>query len=200
MCGFPRSTWALAFHDATQSSAVPPREDYWALGPMPWALTSTQCDLRMSALRISTDPAAFDRDLIHRYLHDHSYWARGIPRDVVERAIDHSLCFGGFVDARQVAFARMVTDRATFAYLADVFVLPECRGRGYGKQLVAAVLAHPDLLGLRRIMLATRDAHGLYAAFGFAPPAMPETLMERRDPDVYLRAAPMAPTAGEGRR
>ena len=153
----------------------------------------------MSVLQITTDHAALDVDLIHRYLHDHSYWARGIPRADVEQAIKHSLCFGGFVDGRQVAFARMVTDRATFAYLADVFVLPEWRGRGYSKQLVAAVLAHPELQGLRRIMLATRDAHGLYAAFGFASPAMPETLMERRDPDVYLRAVVERPAGAIAR-
>lgn len=147
----------------------------------------------MPAFRITTDPATFDHALIHRYLSEESYWARGIPRATVERAIANSLCFAGFLGERQVAFARMVTDRATFAYLADVFVVADCRGGGYGKQIVAAVLDHAELQGLRRIMLATRDAHGLYAGFGFAAPTMPETLMEKRDPDIYLRAA--APTA-----
>jgi GNAT superfamily N-acetyltransferase len=150
----------------------------------------------MRNLRISTDPTTFDLALIHRYLSEESYWARGIPRATVDRAIANSLCFAGFLGDRQVAFARMVTDRATFAYLADVFVLPEFRGAGYGKQIVAAVLAHPELQGLRRVMLATRDAHGLYAGFGFGAPTMPETLMEKRDPDIYLRAAATAVPLG----
>ncbi|HEY1588580.1 MAG TPA: GNAT family N-acetyltransferase, partial [Rhodanobacter sp.] len=126
--------------------------------------------------------------LIHRFLSTEAYWSRGIPRATVERAIAGSLCFGGHLDGRQVAFARVVTDGATFGYLADVFVLPEHRGQGYAKTLTAAVMAHPQLQGLRRFSLATSDAHGLYAAFGFAASAQPQTLMEKLDPDVYTRA------------
>lgn len=139
----------------------------------------------MDTLRIITDRQALDRDLIHRFLSEQSSWARGIPREVVERAIDHSLCFGGFIGADQVAFARVVSDFATFANLVDVFVLPAHRGRGHAKALMGAVFGHPDLQGLRRFTLATSDAHGLYAAFGFSAPKRPETLMERYAPDVY---------------
>ena len=141
------------------------------------------------ALRISTERDELDVDLIHASLSE-TYWARGIPREVVERAIAGSLCFGGYLGDRQVAFARVITDGATFGYLSDVFVLPERRGCGYARALVAAVLAHPDLQGLRRLMLATRDAHALYAGFGFAAPAKPEMLMERLDPDIYSRTSP----------
>ena len=141
------------------------------------------------ALRISTERDELDVDLIHAFLSE-TYWARGIPREVVERAIAGSLCFGGYLGDRQVAFARVITDGATFGYLSDVFVLPERRGCGYARALVAAVLAHPDLQRLRRLMLATRDAHALYAGFGFAAPAKPEMLMERLDPDIYSRTSP----------
>jgi len=137
------------------------------------------------ALDISTDPARLDVDLIHRFLSEQSTWAQGIPRATVERSIAHSLCFGGYLDGAQVAFARVVTDRATFAYLVDVFVLPRQRGRGHSKALMAAVLAHPELQGLRRFSLATSTAHGLYAQFGFTAPARPQTLMERLRPDAY---------------
>ncbi len=143
----------------------------------------------MDTLRISTDRHDLDVGLIHRFLAEDAYWCRGIPRAVVERAIDGSLCFGGYIDGvGQVAFARVITDGATFAYLADVFVLPEHRGHGYGKQVVAAALQHPRLQGLRRFMLATFDAHALYAQFGFTPPARPDRLMERLDSDIYARA------------
>lgn len=140
-----------------------------------------------ATLRISTDKRELDVDLIHRFLSTEAYWSRGIPRATVERAIAGSLCFGGYLDGRQVAFARVVTDSATFGYLADVFVLPEHRGQGHAKALVAAVMAHPQLQGLRRFSLATSDAHGLYAGFGFAAPARPQSLMEKLDPDVYTR-------------
>jgi len=139
----------------------------------------------MGALQVSTDKDRLDIGLIHRFLATEAYWSRNIPRATVERAIAGSLCFGGYLDGQQVAFARVVTDGATFGYLADVFVLPEHRGRGHAKTLVTAVMAHPELQGLRRFSLATSDAHGLYAAFGFAPPARPETLMEKLEPDVY---------------
>lgn len=140
----------------------------------------------MSALRVSTDNAELDLPLIHRFLSTEAYWSLGIPEETVARAVAGSLCFGGYVEGvGQAAFARVVSDFATFAYLADVFVLPAHRGHGYGKQLVAEVLAHPQLQGLRRFMLATSDAHGLYAQYGFEAPAKPQTLMEVSRPDIY---------------
>jgi GNAT superfamily N-acetyltransferase len=150
----------------------------------------TSTDSTEGQLRISTRREELDVDMIHRYLSGEAYWSRGIPRATVERAIAGSLCFGGYLDgAGQVAFARAVTDGATFAYLADVFVLPAQRGRGYGKRIVEAVMAHPQLQGLRRFMLATSDAHGLYAAHGFAAPGSPGTLMEVLRPGIYRPAA-----------
>ena len=142
----------------------------------------------MDALQVTTDKDRLDIGLIHRFLSTEAYWSRGIPRATVERAIAGSLCFGGYLDGRQVAFARVITDGATFGYLADVFVLPERRGQGHAKTLMASVMAHPKLQGLRRLSLATSDAHELYAAFGFAAPTRPQTLMEKLDPDVYTRA------------
>ncbi|MGE4457827.1 MAG: GNAT family N-acetyltransferase [Stenotrophomonas acidaminiphila] len=133
----------------------------------------------MGGLRISTDKGELDVPLIHRFLSTGAYWSPGVARETVERAIAGSLCFGGYLDgAGQVAFARVITDAATFAYLADVFVLPAHRGRGHAVQLMDAVVAHPQLQGLRRFMLATLDAHGLYARYGFVAPARPERLME----------------------
>ena len=126
-------------------------------------------------IEIRTD--GMDIDTIHRYLSEESYWAKGIPRDVCERAIASSLCFGAFDGGMQVGFARAVTDYATFAYLADVFVLPSHRGRGISKQILQAVMTHPGLQGLRRWHLVTRDAHSLYAQFGFAPLDAPERHM-----------------------
>jgi GNAT superfamily N-acetyltransferase len=124
--------------------------------------------------------------LIHQFLSIQSTWAKNIPLATVERAIENSLCFGGFVGNEQVAFARVISDFATFANLVDVFVLPAHRGNDYSKQLMQAVMAHPQLQGLRRFTLATGDAHGLYAQFGFATPSRPQSLMERYVPDVYL--------------
>ena len=134
---------------------------------------------------IDDDAARLDLDLIHRYLSEDSYWARGIPREVVERAVTHSLCLGVYAGSEQVGFARVVSDRATFAYLADVFVLPAHRGQGLSKRLMAAVTAHPALQGLRRWLLATADAHGLYRQHGFTALARPERFMERRPPIAY---------------
>jgi GNAT superfamily N-acetyltransferase len=136
---------------------------------------------------ISTDVARLDIDLIHGFLST-SYWARGRRRTVIERAIHNSLCFGVYLDRRQVAFARVVTDRAVFAYLMDVFVLPEYRGRGISKTLLRTILDHPDLQNLRVFLLVTRDAHGLYEKFGFRPLAQPDHVMELRDPDSDSRA------------
>jgi GNAT superfamily N-acetyltransferase len=139
----------------------------------------------MSQFEISSEPARLDMAVVHGYLSEQSTWAVGMPRALLERAVANSLCFGGYLDGRQIAFARVVSDRATFANLVDVFVLPEYRGRGYSKALMAAVLAHPELQGLRRFMLATADAHGLYAQFGFTAPLRPASLMERYFPDIY---------------
>jgi len=138
---------------------------------------------------ITTDKSRLDIPLIHRFLAEQSTWAQGIPLATVRKAIEHSLCFGGFTDGRQIAFARVISDYSTFANLVDVFVLPEHRGRGHSKALMQAVLAHPELQGLRRFTLSTSTAHGLYAQFGFTPPLKPQTQMERFAPDVY-RAAP----------
>jgi GNAT superfamily N-acetyltransferase len=136
---------------------------------------------------LSTDPARLDIDLIHRYLSEESYWARNIPRAVLEKAVANSLCFGIYHGTGQVGFARMTTDRATFAYLADVFIVSAHRGKGLSKWMMECILAHPDLQGLRRMMLATRDAHGLYAAFGFKPLDKPEPFMQLHRPDVYAQ-------------
>jgi GNAT superfamily N-acetyltransferase len=116
-----------------------------------------------------------------------SHWAQNIPREVVDRSIEGSLCFALLDGACQVGFARVVTDRATFAYLGDVHVLPELRGQGLGKWLIDCVMQHPELQGLRRWLLVTRDAHDLYAPVGFTPLKSPDSHMERHDPDVYLR-------------
>jgi GNAT superfamily N-acetyltransferase len=141
----------------------------------------------MEQLRISTNAQDLDVPLIHRFLSEELAWAQGIPIETVHTSILHSLNFGGFLGASQVAYARVVSDRATFAYLVDVFVLKEHRGKGYSRALVGAVIAHPQLQGLRRFMLATSDAHGLYAKFGFAPSSRPQTLMEKYVPDAYLQ-------------
>jgi GNAT superfamily N-acetyltransferase len=138
---------------------------------------------------ITTDAARLDVTAIHAYL-SHSYWSPGIPLRLVQRAIDHSLCFGLFHRGEQVGFARVISDRASFAYLADVYVLEAHRGQGLSKWLIEVVRAHPDLQGLRRFLLATRDAHGLYRQFGFKELTSPSMLMEVLDPDVYQRAAP----------
>lgn len=139
-------------------------------------------------MQISTQLDMMDVPLIHRFLSQESTWARGIPLETVRKSLANSLCFGGFVGSAQIAFARVISDFATFANLVDVFVVPEYRGRGYSKQLMAAVVSHPELQGLRRFTLATSDAHGLYAAYGFKPLARPHTFMERYDPEVYVRS------------
>ncbi|HKW14655.1 MAG TPA: GNAT family N-acetyltransferase [Candidatus Krumholzibacteria bacterium] len=134
---------------------------------------------------ISTDPALLDLPMITEYL-AHSYWAEGIPLDVVERAVQGSLCFGIYEGAKQVGFARCVTDAATFAYLADVFVIESHRGRGLSRWLMEVIVSHPDLQGLRRFSLVTRDAHGLYEKFGFTPLSKPEGHMEIVRRGIYL--------------
>ena len=128
-------------------------------------------------LEISTDKQRLDIDSIHRFLSESAYWAIGRPREVVQRAVDNSLCFGAYHDGRLVGFARVVTDYATFGWLADVFVVEAHRGQGVGKALVQAVEDHPDLQGVR-LLLATKDAHKLYAQYGFEP-VPPDRYMQR---------------------
>ena len=149
--------------------------------------------LQQNGFTVSTDPARLDVDAVHATL-SQTYWAEGIPRDVVERSLRGSLCFGLYAleeeGERQVGFARVITDAATFAYLCDVYVLPEVRGRGLGKLLMRAVFEHPDLQGLRRFNLVTRDAHELYRQFGFAEIKNPDRHMEIVRPDLYKKPAP----------
>ena len=130
---------------------------------------------------ISTDPALLDLDLVHRFLSEEAYWSSGVDRETVERSIEHSIAFGLYRGAEQVGFARVVTDRAAIAYLADVFVLSDERGGGLGKWLVETVLSHPDLRDLRVFFLGTADAHSLYERYGFRP-VDPARMMERRGP------------------
>lgn len=124
----------------------------------------------------SSDPGRVDVEVVHGYL-SRSYWAEGIPRETVERSIEGSMCFGVYGPSGQVGFARVVTDRATFGYLADVFILEEHRGAGLGKALMEFIMAHPDLQGLRRFMLCPRDAHSLYEKFGFRVADRPQNVM-----------------------
>jgi GNAT superfamily N-acetyltransferase len=139
----------------------------------------------MKTLAITFDPARVDRDRVHGWLSREAYWSIGIGRDVFERALDHSLAASAFADGEQVAFARVVTDRATYAWLCDVFVAASARGQGVGTRLIEAIVGHPDLQGLRRWALRTRDAHDLYRRFGFTELADPQRSMERHNPDIY---------------
>lgn len=133
---------------------------------------------------VSTDPDRLDIPAIHAYL-SNSYWSPGIPIDIVQRAINGSLCFGLFHHGNQIGFARVISDRATFAYLCDVYVLDDYQKQGLGEWLMEVIVAHPDLQGLRRFVLVTRDAHGLYQRFGFRPLARPEGYMEIHRANVY---------------
>lgn len=141
---------------------------------------------RRGEIFISTDGSLLNLDLIHNFL-THSYWAFGIPPETVARSIENSLCFGIYESDRQVGFARVLSDYATYAYLADVFVLEEHRGRGLGNWLMECIVAHPALQGLRRWSLVTRDAHKLYARFGFTQLEAADRWMERHDPKVYAK-------------
>jgi GNAT superfamily N-acetyltransferase len=135
---------------------------------------------------VSTDPSRLDISVIHPFL-NRSYWAEGIPREIVQRSILHSLCFGAYRGNEQVGFARVISDHATYAYLADVFVVEAERGRGIGKLIMRCIMSHPELQGLRRWSLLTRDAHGLYRQFGFTDPKAPERAMEISNPDAYKK-------------
>ena len=144
-------------------------------------------ELRRENFLLSTDPERLDLAVIHAFLSG-SYWAKGIPRELVARSIQNSLCFGVYSDGQQVGFARVISDFATYAYVADVFVLAPFRGQGLGKWIMESILAHPRLEQLRRWNLVTKDAHGLYEQFGFRAPKRPENYMERYDEDVYERS------------
>ena len=146
----------------------------------------THIEHRRDDFLVTTDPARLDLDFIHAYL-VRSYWAEGIPRETVDRSIANSLCFGVYEGDIQVGFARVITDCATYAYLADVFVIESYRGRGLSKFLMECIVKHPELQGLRRWVLGTRDAHELYAKYGFKPLANPDRFMELHDPEVYER-------------
>jgi GNAT superfamily N-acetyltransferase len=136
---------------------------------------------------ISTAKELLDIQIIQDYLANDAYWAKGIPISIVEKSIENSLCFGVYDQEReQVGFARVISDYATYAYISDVFILEAQRGKGLAKWLMECIMAHPDLQGLRRWNLATRDAHGLYARYGFTPLRFPERWMEITNPDVYL--------------
>ena len=141
----------------------------------------------MEGYEISTDAARLDLDALHGALR-RMYWCEGIPRELLAKAIENSINFGVYTATNElVAFARIITDRATFAYLGDVYVLENHRGRGLSKRLMEAVTAHPELQGLRRFLLVTRDAHGLYEQFGFTRPANPDGIMEIARPGLYKR-------------
>lgn len=142
-------------------------------------------EIKNGEFTISTDKSRLQFDVIYRFLIEESYWSQGRTREQTERAIEHSLCFGLYQGDRQIGFARVVSDFATFAYLGDVFVLEEFRGRGLSKWLMETIVEYPDLQGLRRWLLATRDAHGLYKQYGFAPLRFPDRWMEKTAPDAY---------------
>jgi GNAT superfamily N-acetyltransferase len=136
---------------------------------------------------ISDDPKRLNVDAIHAYL-VRSYWAAGVPREIVARSLEHSLCIGVYTaEGQQVGLARVISDYTTFAYLCDVYILEEHRGRGLSKALMRAVTSHPRLQNLRRFNLLTQDAHGLYRQFGFSVPTKPDRYMEKLDPDVTRR-------------
>jgi GNAT superfamily N-acetyltransferase len=136
---------------------------------------------------ISTDPSKLDLVYIHHFLSHHSYWAENIPLETVKKSIEGSLCFGVYDNQVQIGFARLITDLATFGYLADVFIGQDFRGRGLGIWLVETILSHPRLQGFRNWQLATRDAHWLYEKYGFKKLENPDLIMRKNDPDVYKR-------------
>lgn len=133
----------------------------------------------------SSDKTKLQLNVIHTYLSKESYWAQNIPFDIVKKSMEGSICFGIYLKDKQIGYARVVTDHATFGYLADVFILEAHRGNGLSKQLMQFIMAHPNLQGLRRMMLATKDAQGLYKQFGFTALAMPERIMEIKFFDSY---------------
>ncbi|MEO6231830.1 MAG: GNAT family N-acetyltransferase [Ferruginibacter sp.] len=141
-------------------------------------------DYQKGTFTISTDNTKLNISYIHQFL-THSYWAEGIPIEIVVRSIEGSICFGLYDNLHQIGFARVVTDKATFGYLADVFVDEEYRGCGLSKWLMEVIMAYPELQGFRNWMLGTKDAHGLYAQFGFTPLNQPERIMRKNVPHIY---------------
>lgn len=148
------------------------------------APSETLWEQRRGEYTVSSDPAQMDLDVIHGYL-SRAYWCEGIPREMVERAMRHSLCFGLFKIDQQIGFARVITDSTTYAYLCDVFVLESHQGEGLGMWLMQCVMQHPDLQGLRRWSLITRSAHELYRRVGFSQLAKPQNYMELHAPNIY---------------
>ncbi|MCL6452178.1 MAG: GNAT family N-acetyltransferase [Alicyclobacillus sp.] len=146
--------------------------------------------MTIGAYTISTDPERLDINVVYEYLHNEAYWSKGISRNLVERSIRNSLCFGVYHGMEMAGLARVISDYATFAYLGDVFVLPKHRGQGLSKRLMEAISSHPDLQGLRRFHLVTSDAHGLYSQFGFRVVAEPGRHMERVTPAYELYSQP----------
>ena len=143
-------------------------------------------EIKENGFIFSDDSNLVDITAVHHYLSTQSYWAKSIPLEIVQKSIANSLCFGVYKDDKQAGFARWVTDRATFAYLCDVYIEEQFRGLGLSKKLMSLMMFHPDLQGLRTYCLATLDAHGLYAQFGFKPVGAPEKLMEIRIQDIYV--------------
>ncbi len=190
--------WSLAAFAAVLVGLMPESGGWLLFLPAAFLISAARkqrLQWRSDGLRISTDRAKLDRRMIHEFLAA-SYWAKAIPRDVVDRSIDNALCFGLYEEGRQIGFARVITDSATFAYLADVFVLESHRGRGLATWLMETILAHRRLQGLRRWMLVTRDAHPLYRKVGFRDLAHPERIMEMTFPGstrVEARSAPSPP-------
>ncbi len=142
-------------------------------------------EITLPGYELSTDKLRLDIELIHRFLAQESYWSRGVPRNVVELAVQNSLCFGVYHTGQQIGFGRVVTDKATFALLADLFVLKAHRGKGVSKWMLRCIQAHEELQGLRRWLLLTSDAHDLYAQFGFTPLGNPSRFMEVLRADIY---------------
>ena len=138
-----------------------------------------------TSLFITTDKSLLQIDLIHSVL-SQSYWSKNIPVEIINRSIENSLCYGVYIGGTQIGFCRVITDKATFAYLADVFIVDSHKGKGYSKLLMKEVMSHPDLQGLRKFLLGTADAHGLYEKFGFRELAQPERMMEITFKDIYL--------------
>lgn len=134
---------------------------------------------------ISTDKSLLQLETIHSVLKN-SYWAKNIPLEILKRSIENSICFGVYIEKEQIGFCRVITDKATFAYLADVFIVEDHKGKGYSKLLMKEVMSHPELQGLRKFLLGTADAHGLYRQFGFKELAKPERMMEITFKDIYL--------------
>ena len=148
-------------------------------------MDSDAANVSAEKIEISLDKSRLDVEAVHHFLSNESYWARDRTIEQTRTAIDNSICYGVFAEGRQIGFARVVTDRATFAYIGDVYILNEYRGRGLSKRLMQVIIDHPELQNLRRWVLATRDAHGLYEQFGFSGLKFPERWMERPAPGAY---------------